>query len=69
MNTNRNINFIILRNGEKITDVIHRFYKTILTKTVKPEDVYTIKAVKGNKAENKGAEVKVVNAPIYINSS
>lgn len=58
------LNFIILRNGEKITDVITDS-TNYLDKDGKPEDVYTIKAVKGNKAEKKGAEVKVVNAP-YI---
>ena len=60
----QDINFIILRNGEKITDVITNS-TNYLDKDGKPEDVYTIKAVKGNKAEKKGAEVKVVNAP-YI---
>lgn len=60
----QDINFIILRNGEKITDVITDS-TNYLDKDGKPEDVYTIKAVKGNKAEKKGAEVKVVNAP-YI---
>ena len=52
----QDINFIILRNGEKITDVITNS-TNYLDKDGKPEDVYTIKAVKGNKAEKKGVEV------------
>lgn len=60
----QDINFIVERNGNKITGVITDS-TNYLDKDGKPEDVYTIKAVKGNKAEKTGATVKVVNAP-YI---
>lgn len=60
----QDINFIVLRNGERISDIITDS-TNYLDKDGTADDVYTIKAVKGNKAEKDGAEVKVVNAP-YI---
>lgn len=60
----QDINFIVLRNGDRISDIITDS-TNYLDKDGSAEDIYTIKAVKGNKAEKKGTEVKVVNAP-YI---
>ncbi len=60
----RGIDFIVLRNGGRISDVITDS-TNYLDKDGKAEDIYTIKAVKGNRAEKNGTEVKVVNAP-YI---
>ena len=60
----QDINFIVLRNGERISDVITDS-TNYLDKEGTAKDVYTIKAVKGNKAEKKGATVNVVDAP-YI---
>ncbi len=58
------INFIVLRNGKKISDIITDS-TNYLDKDGTAKDVYTIKAVKGNKAEKTGSEVTVVDAP-YI---
>lgn len=58
----KGIDFIVLRNGERISEVITNS-TNYLDKDGKPEDVYTIKAVHDGKAESKGAKVTVVNAP------
>jgi fibronectin type 3 domain-containing protein len=58
----KGINFVLFRNGEKITDIITDS-TNYLDKDGKPEDEYTIKAVLGNKMEKTGATVKVTNAP------
>ncbi len=58
------INFLVERNGENISGVITDS-TNYLDKDGKAEDVYTIKAVKGDKCEKHGTSVKVVNAP-YI---
>lgn len=57
----QDINFIVLRNGERISDVITNS-TNYLDKDGTADDVYTIKAVKGNKAEKHGAQIKVTNA-------
>ncbi|MCH5211145.1 MAG: hypothetical protein J1F01_09325 [Oscillospiraceae bacterium] len=58
----QDINFIILRNGDRISDIITDS-TNFLDEDGTTQDVYTIKAVKGNKAEKKGTDVKVVDAP------
>ncbi len=60
----QDINFIVLRNGERISDVITDS-TNYLDKDGRVDDVYTIKAVKGDKAEKTGVTVNVVDAP-YI---
>ena len=52
------IDFVIYRNGERITDIITDS-TNYLDKDGKQTDVYTIKAVKDGKAEKHGYEVKV----------
>lgn len=58
----KGIDFIVLRNGERITDIITDS-ANYLDKDGKPEDEYTIKAVLDGKTEKTGSKVKVVNAP------
>ncbi len=58
----KGIDFIVLRNGKRISDVITDS-TNYLDKDGKAEDVYTIKAVLNGKAEKKGADVKVTTAP------
>lgn len=58
----KGIDFVIYRNGDRITDVITDS-TNYLDKDGKAEDEYTIKAVLNGKAEKKGASVKVTTAP------
>ncbi len=58
----QDINFIVLRNGARVSDIITDS-TNYLDRDGKAEDVYTIKAVKGNKAEKTGVTVNVVDAP------
>lgn len=57
------IDFVLYRNGKKLCLVTDS--TNYLDTDGTAEDVYTIKAVLNNKAEKKGVDVKVVNAP-YI---
>ncbi len=58
----QDINFIIYRNDDRITDIITDS-TNYLDKDGKTSDIYTIKAVKGNKTEKDGTKVEVTDAP------
>lgn len=60
----QDINFIVLRNGDRISDIITNS-TNYFDREGKAGDVYTIKAVKGRKAEKEGTTVNVIDAP-YI---
>ncbi|MDD6484492.1 MAG: hypothetical protein PUF72_07950 [Clostridiales bacterium] len=61
----KNIDFIIYRNGELITEVPITDSTNYLDPDGGAEDEYTIKAVMNGKAEKKGHKVRVVTTP-YI---
>lgn len=57
------IDFMLFRNGEKITEKPITTSTNYLDKDGKSEDEYTVKAVYKNKMEKTGYTTKVVNAP------
>lgn len=61
----KDIDFIVLRNGERITEYPITDSTNYLDKDGTADDEYTVKAVKDGKSERTGATTKVVNAP-YI---